>query len=161
MSTSLARLTFILFAALAACACAKPAVVKHAAAAAAEGRGEPDIHGAPFEASAELATVRFEHDRDALLDEAREILKRNAAFIKSRGGLQVLVEGHCDELGTAEYNLALGQRRAKAVRDYYVMLGVPAARVATISYGKERPGCLEPGEPCRQANRRAEHKVRP
>jgi len=67
----------------------------------------------------------------------------------------VIVEGHCDERGSAEYNLALGDRRATAAKDFLVQLGVPADRLKTISYGKERPQCTEENEQCWQRNRRA------
>jgi peptidoglycan-associated lipoprotein len=71
-----------------------------------------------------------------------------------------MVAGHCDERGTTAYNLALGQKRAKEVRDYYVSLGVDGGRLATISYGKEAPLCLESNEACWTRNRRAESRAR-
>ena len=72
----------------------------------------------------------------------------------------MLVEGHCDERGTIPYNLALGQKRAKAVRDYYLALGIPGGRIATLSLGKEMPECTEATKACWQRNRRALSKVK-
>lgn len=134
-----------------------------AARTAARGGGsqaEPDIRGDGFVAAPQLGAVRFEFDRHHLGAESRELLKRNAAAIKKNPGWEVLVEGHCDERGTTEYNLALGQLRAKAVRDYYLMLGVPGDRIGTISYGEERPACEDASKECWSRSRRAEHKIR-
>ena len=89
--------------------------------------------------------------RDALTHDAallKQIFQQDANF-------SVVVEGHCDERGSAEYNLALGDRRATAAKDFLVQLGVPADRLKTISYGKERPQCTEASEDCWQKNRRA------
>lgn len=153
-------------AALAAlCACAggkRPEKDKAAAAAlaAAASSEEPRIQGSLFVETAELGEIRFDYDRDALTAEARSLLKRNAAAIKANGSWEVLVEGHCDERGTIPYNLALGQKRAKAVRDYYIALGIPGGRVATLSLGEERPLCAEATEACWQRNRRALSKVK-
>lgn len=143
------------------CACAK-AVKKPAggAQAAAQRAPEPSIRGSEFKSAPELKTIHFEFDRHHLAEEARETLKRNAEVIKKNQAWQVLVEGHCDDRGTTEYNLALGQKRAKAVRDYYLLLTVPADRLATISYGEEQPLCHEPSEGCWAQDRRAEHKVK-
>lgn len=155
-----------LLAALAAlCACAggkKTEKDKAAAAAAlaAASSEEPRIQGSLFVETSELSEIRFDYDRDALTAEARAVLKRNAAAIKTNRSWEVLVEGHCDERGTIPYNLALGQKRAKAVRDYYLALGIPGGRVATLSLGKERPRCAEASEACWQSNRRALSKVK-
>ena len=121
---------------------------------------DPRIQGSLFVETAELSEIRFDYDRDALSAEARAILKRNAAAIKANRSWEVLVEGHCDERGTIPYNLALGQKRAKAVRDYYLALGIPGGRVATLSLGKERSQCSEATEACWQRNRRAMSKVK-
>lgn len=121
---------------------------------------EGDIRGPEFTGKSGLKTVTFEFDRYGLSEAARDILKANAELIKSRKEWLVVVEGHCDNRGTVEYNLALGQKRAKEVRDYYVMLGVPESTVGTISYGEEQPVCPEETEACWSANRRAETKVR-
>lgn len=87
-------------------------------------------------------------------------LKANAAWLKSNAKVEVQIQGHCDERGTVAYNLALGQKRARAVRDYYRTLGVSMRRMSTISYGKEKPGCQESNEDCWRDNRRAETRAR-
>ena len=153
-----------LLAALAAlCACAggrkaeKDAAAAKAAAEAARAASseEPRIQGSLYVETSELSAIRFDYDRDMLTGEARAALKRNAAAIKENRSWEVLVEGHCDERGTIPYNLALGQKRAKAVRDYYLALGIPGGRIATLSLGKEKPACSESSEACWQRNRRA------
>lgn len=116
--------------------------------------------GGDFAAREDLKTVPFDYDSAKLSDEALAVLKANAAIIKGEDGLVVLVAGHCDERGTVAYNLALGQKRAKEVRDYYINLGVDGTRVATISYGKEQPVCTESSEECWSKNRRAETRAR-
>lgn len=159
--------TAFLAALAALCACAgaggKKADKDKAAAAAALAAAsseEPRIQGSLFVETAELSEIRFDYDRDALSAEARTVLKRNAAAIKANRSWEVLVEGHCDERGTIPYNLALGQKRAKAVRDYYLALGIPGGRIATLSLGKEKPECPEATEACWQRNRRALSKVK-
>ena len=122
--------------------------------------GEADIRGSEFAADEGLEPIRFDYDAYALPEDARATLKKNADYLGQHRDLDVLVAGHCDERGTTEYNLALGQRRAKEVRDYYLRLGVAAKSVATISYGKERPACQERNEACWKQNRRAETLIR-
>ncbi len=121
---------------------------------------EGNIRGGEFQPQADLKTVNFGFDRYELSEDARKTLQANAALLKARKDWSVLVEGHCDDRGTVEYNLALGQKRAKAVRDYYVRLGVPESSVGTISYGEEKPLCTEQTDACWAENRRAETKVR-
>jgi len=99
--------------------------------------------------------VFFDYDQYALKDEGRGTLQRQAAWMKKYPKVAVQVEGHCDERGTREYNLALGSRRATAAKDYLVSLGVDASRIKTISYGKEKPVCVESTESCWAQNRRA------
>lgn len=130
------------------------------AARAATSAEEPRIQGSLYVETSELSSIRFDYDRDMLTPEARAALKRNAAVIKENRSWEVLVEGHCDERGTIPYNLALGQKRAKAVRDYYLALGIPGGRIATLSLGKEKPECAEATEACWQRNRRALSKVK-
>jgi peptidoglycan-associated lipoprotein len=101
-----------------------------------------------------LQDVFFETDRYDLTTEARENLTRNATWLQQFPTVQILVEGHCDERNTREYNLALGERRANAVRNYLVFLGVGAHRVRTISYGEERPFALGHDESAWRLNRR-------
>jgi len=121
---------------------------------------EGEIRGGEFLPQENIKTINFEYDKYELSDAARSILQVNAALLKARKDWAVLVEGHCDDRGTVEYNLALGQKRAKAVRDYYVRLGVPESAVGTISYGEEKPLCTEATDACWLQNRRAETKIR-
>lgn len=99
-------------------------------------------------------TVHFEYDKYAITSEDRDILQRQASWLRKYPQVRVSIEGHCDERGTREYNLALGARRANAVKEYLVSLGVSSARMDTISYGKERPMCTESNESCWAQNRR-------
>jgi len=120
---------------------------------------EGDIRGGGFLQQETIQPIYFAFDRYALSEENRLILQNNAEIIKPHREWIVLVEGHCDERGTVEYNLALGQKRAKEVRDYYARLGVPETSIGTISYGEEKPICAEGTEGCWSRNRRAETKV--
>jgi peptidoglycan-associated lipoprotein len=101
----------------------------------------------------------FDYDKSDIRSDARDALTRDAGLLKQIFGqdpnFTVVVEGHCDERGSAEYNLALGDRRATTAKEFLVQLGVPADRLKTISYGKERPQCTEANEECWQKNRRA------
>ncbi len=99
--------------------------------------------------------VYFQYDESSLSDETRDRLARNADLLKAAPQLQLLIEGHADERGTNEYNLALGERRANATKDYLTSLGVAEARLRTLSYGEERPACTESDESCFSQNRRA------
>ena len=87
-------------------------------------------------------------------DRARATLQKQAAWLQRFGSVTLIVEGHCDERGTREYNLGLGARRAQAAKDYLTSLGVAGARLETISFGKERPVCVESTEACWSQNRR-------
>ncbi len=99
--------------------------------------------------------VFFELNTSELSQEARGTLDRQAAWLKRYPSVAVTVEGHCDERGTREYNMALGARRANAARAYLVALGIPSGRVQTVSYGAERPAVLGTGESVWSQNRRA------
>lgn len=121
---------------------------------------EASLRTGEFVAAEGLETIHFDYDSSSLKGDALETLKQNAEYLKKNRKLEVLVAGFCDERGTIEYNLALGQRRAKEVREYYMRLGVGGKQVATISYGKESPSCSEATEDCWAANRRAETRVR-
>ena len=99
--------------------------------------------------------IYFQYDESELSDEARDALARNADLLKSQPQFQLVIEGHADERGTNEYNLALGERRANAVRSYLGSLGVGADRLRTLSYGEERGVCTESEESCWSQNRRA------
>lgn len=102
-----------------------------------------------------LKDVFFDTDKADLTPEARDILAANAAWLRQHATVRILIEGHCDERHTAEYNLALGWRRANAAKSYLVSLGIPAARIDTISYGEERPFALGHDESAWRLNRRA------
>ena len=102
--------------------------------------------------------VYFDYDRSVLKEDARAKLQRNASLLRTYDHFDLLVEGSCDERGTAEYNLALGERRASAVKSYLTSLGVAANRMRTVSYGSERPVCTEHQESCWWQNRR-DHMV--
>jgi peptidoglycan-associated lipoprotein len=99
-------------------------------------------------------TVHFDYDKYDITDEDRGTLQRQAAWLAKYPSVRVTIEGHCDERGTREYNLALGARRANAVKEYLASLGVSSGRMETISYGKERPMCTESSESCWAQNRR-------
>ncbi|MBR9824310.1 MAG: peptidoglycan-associated lipoprotein Pal [Alphaproteobacteria bacterium] len=99
--------------------------------------------------------VFFGYDRHDLTAEARAVLRDQAAWLMTYGDARITIEGHCDERGTREYNLALGARRANAARDYLIGQGVDPARITTTSYGKERPTCRESNEGCWAVNRNA------
>ena len=98
--------------------------------------------------------VFFDYDKSTLKPDGRATLEKQAAWLKANPSVTVTVEGHCDERGTREYNLALGERRANAVKDYLVALGIPTARLKTISYGKERPVAVGSTEQAWSQNRR-------
>jgi len=106
-----------------------------------------------------LAEVHFDLDKADLREGDRTVLNKNAEVLKKFDFLRVTVEGHCDERGSIEYNLALGERRAKAAYDYLVSLGVAADRLKTVSYGKEVPLCSESNEGCWSRNRRDKFTV--
>jgi peptidoglycan-associated lipoprotein len=106
---------------------------------------------APFK----LKDVFFDYDRHVIREDAKEALYENARFLKEKGGIRITIQGHCDERGTIEYNVALGQRRATAVKKFLTDLGIDPRRISIISYGKERPFCSEHNEQCWQENRRA------
>jgi len=112
-------------------------------------------------ASSPLKDVYFDFDRYDLRADAREILKANSVWLKANPAAQVQIEGHCDERGTTEYNVALGSRRAESVKDYLVTLGTSADHLSTISYGEEVPVCREQTEECWQQNRRVRFVVQP
>jgi peptidoglycan-associated lipoprotein len=104
-------------------------------------------------ASGPLKDIYFDFDQYDLRSDARDTLKTHAGWLKDKPSAQIQIEGHCDERGTGEYNLALGAKRAQAAKDYLVTLGVTAARISTITYGKELPVCTEHTEDCWQRNR--------
>jgi peptidoglycan-associated lipoprotein len=97
----------------------------------------------------------FDLDKSDLRPDAREALTKDAEFLRSYPQVRLSLEGHCDERGSTEYNLGLGQRRAEAAKNYLISLGITGDRIETISWGKERPFCMEHDENCWQQNRRA------
>jgi peptidoglycan-associated lipoprotein len=114
-----------------------------------------------FVAVPELKDIFFDFDKYDIRPSDARVLDANAAWLKSNATHLVLIEGHCDERGTNEYNLALGERRAKATMNYLVSQGVQASRITIISYGEERPVCKEHNEACWAKNRRAHFLVKP
>jgi peptidoglycan-associated lipoprotein len=106
-----------------------------------------------------LKTVYFGFDSSALDGSAKDTMKSNADFLKSNAKVDIQIEGHCDERGGRQYNLALGERRAKAVRDFLVALGVESKRISTISYGNERPVAEGHDESMWSKNRRGNFVV--
>lgn len=101
-----------------------------------------------------LGHVFFDFDRYNIRPDARQVLEKNARWLKDNQGISVIIEGHADERGTNEYNIALGERRARSVQKYLEALGIDSSRIRIISYGEERPFCTESREPCWQQNRR-------
>jgi peptidoglycan-associated lipoprotein len=116
----------------------------------------PTARPAPkeFAVNANVKDIFFDFDKYNIRPDAAKTLDENAAWLKANAGQLVLIEGHTDERGTVEYNLALGERRAKAAMNYLVAQGVQAGRFTVISYGKERPFCTERTEACWAQNRR-------
>ena len=115
-----------------------------------------DNEGVNTEPSSRFAAIYFDFDKYNLRDDAKDDLKKNIDVMKKESDLKITVEGHCDERGTVEYNLALGERRAKSARDYMVSLGIKGDRISTISYGKERPKMMGHDEDSWAKNRRDE-----
>ena len=101
----------------------------------------------------------FDFNKADIRSDAREALGKTADFLRNYPQLKVTIEGHCDERGSTEYNLALGDRRASATKQYLISLGISADRVNTVSFGKEKPFCMQTTEDCYQQNRRG-HFVR-
>lgn len=108
-----------------------------------------------------LKDIHFDFDRYELTASARETLKANAAWLKANASNRVQIEGHADERGTNEYNLALGAKRAQSAKDYLTTSGIAEDRLSTISYGEELPVCKEQTEGCWQKNRRDRFVVQP
>lgn len=109
----------------------------------------------------EVHDAFFDFDKSDIRPDAREALSQTAQFLRSYPQVKVVVEGHCDERGSTEYNLALGDRRASSAKQFLVSLGIAADRMETVSYGKERPFCTAHNEACWQQNRRAHFVLAP
>jgi peptidoglycan-associated lipoprotein len=130
-----------------------------APATAAPSTARPDVK--EFAAVADLKDIHFDFDKYDIRPGDAKTLDGNAGWLKSNPNHLVLIEGHCDERGTNEYNLALGERRAKSTMNYLVSQGVQASRITIISYGEERPLCSQKTEECWAQNRRAHFLVKP
>jgi peptidoglycan-associated lipoprotein len=113
-----------------------------------------------FSATSALRDIHFAFDKYDVSASDKTVLDANARWLKSHAKALVLIEGHCDERGTNEYNIALGERRAKAARDYLASAGVPDSRITIVSYGEERPTCADGTETCWAENRRAHFLVK-
>jgi peptidoglycan-associated lipoprotein len=113
-----------------------------------------------FVETAALRDVYFDFDRYEIRTGDKGTLDENAKWLKTNQSALLLIEGHADERGTNEYNLALGERRAKATRDYLVSVGIEAGRITVISYGEERPTCTDKADGCYLKNRRAHFLVK-
>jgi peptidoglycan-associated lipoprotein len=113
-----------------------------------------------FADTANLQDIHFDFDKAAIRPDAARLLDANAAWLRSNGNMLVLVEGHCDERGTNEYNLVLGERRARATINYLIGQGIAQDRLTLVSYGEERPLCTEHNEACWAKNRRAHFRVK-
>ena len=112
-----------------------------------------------FQSSSDLKDIHFKFDQYDLDNKSRAILERNADYLKHNPSLQIEVQGHCDERGTNNYNIALGERRAHSTKTYLVSQGVNSKRVRVISFGEEKPFCLDSNETCWHQNRRAHFMV--
>jgi peptidoglycan-associated lipoprotein len=102
-----------------------------------------------------IQDIYFDYDRYDIKEEAKPILKEVSSILSRNKDIKVIIEGHCDERGTNEYNLGLGDRRANSAKEYLISLGIPSGKVETISYGEEKPLCTEQTEECWAKNRRA------
>ena len=122
------------------------------------GPARPSV--AEFAARAELEDIHFDFDRYDIRPGDARLLDASAAWLRANPASLVLIEGHCDERGTDAYNMALGDRRAKATMDYLISRGIQAERITTLSYGEERPVCREHTEACWAKNRRAHFLVK-
>jgi peptidoglycan-associated lipoprotein len=139
---------------------APPPPVATAPPAPAPAPAPPRPAPAEFKSLEALKDVFFAFDRSVITAESARTLDAGAEWMKANPTALVLVEGHCDERGTNAYNLALGDRRARAAQEYLVKRGVPASRITTITYGEERPTCSELTESCWARNRRAHFLVK-
>ncbi len=125
--------------------------------------GRPGAGGVPIGATERAAfeneDIFFAYDSSALTTQAQDVLRKKVTFLKANPNVKVTIEGHCDDRGTNEYNLALGEARARSAKAFLVDLGIPAARMATISYGEERPAVRGTAEDAWAQNRRAHFVV--
>jgi len=139
----------------------KKEVIEEGLYATKEGRvGEEEIPEAGVTGKEDVfRDIYFDFDKYDIRADARPVLDEIASWMNRNTGANIVIEGHCDERGTNEYNLALGEKRAKATRDYLISLGVSPSRITIVTYGEERPQCTEHNEACWQLNRRAHFLV--
>jgi len=112
-----------------------------------------------FKTTSSLKDIYFRFDRYDLDDQSRGTLRQNASYLKSNSGAVIEIQGHCDERGTNNYNIALGERRAHSTKMYLVSLGISSRQIHTISYGEERPFCFDSNDGCWLKNRRAHFRI--
>ena len=173
LSSAIAVLAACALASVAACAKKPPTTAENARPPVSSPREETRVAGPPSVASAShepdvlsedlqrlnargyLQDAFFDYDKSDLREDARGALAKDADWLKKYPSTRLLIEGHCDERGTEEYNLALGDRRANATKEYLAALGIGEGRVQTVSFGKDKPFCEAEDDPCRQENRRA------
>lgn len=114
-----------------------------------------DMQPSLKELQTRIQDIHFDFDKYDIRDDAKPVLKEVSAILSRDKNIKVIIEGHCDERGTNEYNLGLGDRRANSAKEFLVSLGIPSSKIETISYGKEKPLCIEQTEECWAKNRRA------
>ena len=112
-----------------------------------------------YSPTSDLNDIHFKFDQYDLDDDSRSVLRKNASYLKANPMAKIEVQGHCDERGTNNYNIALGERRAQSTKRYLVSQGVNASRIHTISYGEEKPFCFDRNENCWLENRRAHFMI--
>ena len=142
-----------------------PAGMQHGGGMSGDGRGtsgsgstRPSLDG--VRAAADLTDIHFEFDKADIRESVAPLLDANAGWLKEHANQLLVIEGHTDERGTSDYNTALGDRRARATKNYLVSRGVPATRITVISYGEERPTCAQHADECWAKNRRAHFLVK-
>ncbi len=118
-----------------------------------------DVTSTDAESLFKFQDALFDYDKYNIRSDARDVLDSVAAWLKKHKDINVLIEGHCDDRGTNDYNLALGEKRANSARDYLIARGVSSKRMSTLTYGEEKPVCSSMNESCRQNNRRAHFVV--
>lgn len=127
--------------------------------AAKTGDGDKEARLQTFSPTRGLSDIHFKFDKHDLDDDSRAILKKNASFLKANPMAKIEIQGHCDERGTNNYNIALGERRAQSTKMYLVSQGINESRIHTISYGEEKPFCFDRNEGCWLENRRAHFMI--
>ena len=123
------------------------------------GSEDQEARTLPFKDTSSLQDIYFRFDKYDLDDTSRGTLRQNASYLKSNSGAVIEIQGHCDERGTNNYNIALGERRAHSTKMYLVSQGVSARRIHVISYGEERPFCFDSNDTCWLKNRRAHFRI--